>query len=88
VDHLLIVDNPDNWPLKVPGVEVVAAKIREIAVAAKGQSKRADQIQEALHVFREVTLQSSRRAEQTGATVRELSEHAESLEQEIGRFRL
>ncbi|MEZ4292148.1 MAG: methyl-accepting chemotaxis protein [Myxococcota bacterium] len=29
----------------------------------------------------------SRRAEQTGATVRELSEHAESLEQEIGRFR-
>jgi len=69
-------------------VEVVAAKIREIAVAAKGQSKRADQIQEALHVFREVTLQSSRRAEQTGATVRELSEHAESLEQEIGRFRL
>ncbi|MEZ6193792.1 MAG: RimK family protein [Phycisphaerales bacterium] len=26
MDHLLIVDNPDNWPLKVPGVEVVAAK--------------------------------------------------------------
>ena len=26
MDHLLIVDNPDNWPLHVPGVEVVAAK--------------------------------------------------------------
>ena len=69
-------------------VEVVAAKIKEISVETKDQSKAADQIQEALAVFREVTLQSSRRAEETAETVGELSSHADELEQEIGRFRI
>jgi len=69
-------------------VEIVAAKIKEISVETKDQSKRADQIQEALSVFREVTLQSSRRAEETAETVGDLSSHAEELEQEIGRFRI
>ncbi len=26
MNHILIVDNPDRWPLNIPGVEVVAAK--------------------------------------------------------------
>jgi len=69
-------------------VEIVAAKIKEISVETKDQSKRADQIQEALAVFREVTLQSSRRAEETAETVADLSSHADELEQEIGRFRI
>jgi len=69
-------------------VEVVAAKITEISVETKDQSKRADQIQEALYVFREVTIQSTRRAEETGETVNDLSAHAAELEEEIGRFRL
>jgi methyl-accepting chemotaxis protein len=69
-------------------VEIVAAKIKEIGLATKDQSKQADQIQELLRVFRDVTLQSSARAEQTKATVADLSAHAQGLEEEIGRFRL
>ena len=69
-------------------VEIVASKIKGISVETKDQSKRADQIQEALEVFREVTLQTSRRAEETADTVADLSAHAQGLEQEIGRFRV
>lgn len=67
-------------------VEIVAAKIKEISVETKDQSKRADQIQEALQVFREVTVQTTRRAEETAETVNDLSAHAKELEEEIGRF--
>ncbi len=69
-------------------VETVAAKITEISVATRDQSQRADQIQEALQVFREVTLQTTQRAEQTNTTVADLSALAQGLEDEIGRFRL
>ncbi|MCR9094102.1 MAG: methyl-accepting chemotaxis protein [bacterium] len=69
-------------------VEIVASKIKEISVETKDQSKRADQIQEALAVFREVTVQTTRRAAETAETVKDLADHAEGLEQEIDRFRL
>ena len=69
-------------------VEVVAAKIKDISVETKDQSKRADRIREALDVFREVTVQTSRRAEDTANTVADLAAHARGLEEEIGRFRL
>ena len=69
-------------------VEIVAAKIKEISLETREQSKRADQIGEALQVFREVTYESSRRAEQTKSTVADLSAHADRLAEEIGRFRL
>lgn len=69
-------------------VEIVAAKIKQISVETNDQSKRADQIQKALEVFREVTLQTTRRAEETAETVSDLAAHAEGLEQEIDRFRL
>lgn len=69
-------------------VEIVASKIKAISGETKAQSKRADQIREALEVFREVTVQSSRRAEETADTVKDLSKHAADLEQEIGRFRI
>ncbi len=69
-------------------VEVVASKIKQISVETKAQSKRADQIAEALKVFREVTLESSRRAEQTTGTVSDLAAYAKGLQEEIGRFRL
>ncbi len=69
-------------------VEVVATTIKEIMVETQNQSKRADEIHEALRVFREVTVQTTRRAETTSETVAELSARAESLEEEIGRFRL
>ena len=66
----------------------MASKIKQISVETKAQSKRADQIAEALKVFREVTLESSRRAEETTGTVSELAAHAKGLQEEIGRFRL
>jgi methyl-accepting chemotaxis protein len=68
-------------------VEIVASRIREISVETKDQSKGADQIREALQVFREITLRSASRAEQTKATVSELNDHAQGLEEEVGRFR-
>jgi methyl-accepting chemotaxis protein len=69
-------------------VEIVASRIKEISIETKDQSKRADLIQEALQVFRDVTVGSARRAEQTKQTVAELSERAQGLEEEIGRFQL
>jgi len=69
-------------------VEAVAARIKEILVETQGQSKRADQIQGALQVFREVTVETTRRAAYASETVADLSAHAQGLEEEIGRFRL
>jgi len=69
-------------------VEVVAMRIKEILVETQGQSKRADQIHEALKIFREVTVETTRRAAHTSETVADLSAHAQGLEEEIGRFRL
>jgi methyl-accepting chemotaxis protein len=69
-------------------VEVVATRIKEILIETQGQSKRADLIQEALQIFREVTVQSTQRAAQANETVSDLSAHAQRLEEEIDRFRL
>ena len=69
-------------------VETVAAKIKQISIETRAQSKRADQILDALQTFRDVTVRSARRAEQTKATLADLSSHARGLEEEIGRFRL
>jgi methyl-accepting chemotaxis protein len=69
-------------------VETVATRINEILIETQDQSKRADQIQEALKVFREVTLQTTKRAEEANETVADLASHAQGLEEEIGRFRL
>lgn len=69
-------------------IETVAQKIQEILVATNDQSKQAGQILEALQVFREVTVRSTQRVEETRATVQELSSQAQNLEQEVGRFRL
>ena len=69
-------------------VEIVAARIKEILVETQDQSKRADQIQAALEIFREITVQTTRRAAHTTETVADLSAHAQGLEEEIGRFRL
>ena len=68
-------------------VEIVASRIREISIETNAQSKGADQIRQALQVFREITLRSADRAEQTKATVGELNDHAQGLESEVGRFR-
>jgi methyl-accepting chemotaxis protein len=69
-------------------VEVVAARIKEILIETQDQSKRADQIQDALQIFREATVQSTRRAVQASETVSDLAAHAQRLEEEIDRFRL
>lgn len=69
-------------------IESVAHKAKEILAATNDQSQQAEQILTALQVFREVTLQSTRRVEETRATVEELSTQARSLEHEVGRFRL
>jgi methyl-accepting chemotaxis protein len=69
-------------------IESVAQKVKEILSATKDQSKQAGQILEALKVFREVTLRSAKRVEETRRTVQDLSAQARSLDHEVGRFRL
>ena len=69
-------------------VQIVSSKIKEIWVATKGQSKRADQIQEGRSISREVTLQITCRAEETSETVKVLADDADGLEKEIDRFRI
>ena len=66
----------------------VATRTQEILSSTKDQSKQAAQILEALQVFRDVTVQSAQRAEQTRENVQELSHQAQSLDQEVRRFRL
>ncbi len=67
-------------------VEVVAARINQILAATTDQSKQSEQILEALKVFREVTVESARRAEEMKSTVDLLSERSGALDQEVGRF--
>ncbi len=69
-------------------VEVVASRINQILAATTDQSKQSEQILEALKVFREVTVESARRAEEMQSTVETLSERAGALDEEVGRFSL
>jgi methyl-accepting chemotaxis protein len=69
-------------------VEVVAARIQLILEATTDQSKQGNQILEALQVFREVTQKSSERGEELRASLADLSERSDALDEEIGRFRL
>ncbi len=62
--------------------------MKEILVATNDQNKQAQQILDALQVFSEVTDRSTQRAAETRNTVQELSAQAQSLDQEVGRFRL
>ncbi len=78
-------------PRRARGVELsneAGRILRDIGESTKQSTRWADQIREALQVFREATVQSARRAEETSETVSDLSAHAEGLEKEIGRFRL
>jgi methyl-accepting chemotaxis protein len=67
-------------------VEVVAGRINQILGATKDQTKQSEQILEALGVFREVTVESSRRAEEMKRTVELLADRSAALDEEIGRF--
>jgi methyl-accepting chemotaxis protein len=69
-------------------VEAVAARIKSISVETREQAELADQIQNALAVFREVTIENSRRAEQTSETIGDVAAHAQGLEEEVDRFRV
>lgn len=69
-------------------VEVVASRSNQILAATTEQSKQSEQILEALKVFREVTVESARRAEEMKSTVDVLSERAGALDEEVGRFSL
>ncbi|MBW2292365.1 MAG: HAMP domain-containing protein [Deltaproteobacteria bacterium] len=69
-------------------VEIVASRSNQILAATNEQSKQSEQILESLKVFREVTVESARRAEEMKSTVDLLSERAGSLDKEVGRFSL
>jgi methyl-accepting chemotaxis protein len=69
-------------------VEVVASRSNQILAATTEQSKQSQQILEALKVFREVTVESARRAEEMKSIVDLLSERAGALDEEVGRFTL
>ena len=67
------------------------AQLEDLRSKLDGLLRDADaygKIREALDVFREVTLQTTRRAQETADTVGDLADHAEGLEREIGRFRI
>ena len=69
-------------------VEVVASRSNLILSAKTEQSKQSEAILEALKVFREVTVESARRAEEMKSTVDVLTERAGALDEEVGRFSL
>ena len=69
-------------------VEVVASRVNQILEATTDQRKRGDQILQALEIFREGAIQGTARAESMKATVRLLSKRSQTLDEEIGRFRL
>ncbi|GAF87205.1 unnamed protein product, partial [marine sediment metagenome] len=58
-----------------------------IAGATQDQTKSSATIQDALEVFRDVTEETTRRAEAIRAMVTTLSEHSQRLAREIGRFK-
>jgi len=68
-------------------VENVTAMINQIAAAMQAQTRGAEKINEALTVFREVKIESGRKAEEMKGMVGTLSARSRKLEQEVGRFR-
>ncbi len=68
-------------------VENVTAMVNQIAAATQAQSKSAETINEALAVFRDVKIESGRKAEEMKRMVESLSTRSRTLEQEVGRFR-
>lgn len=69
-------------------IETVAQKVKEILASTNDQNDQARQILNAIQVFREVAQASTRRADETRATVQDLSAQAQGLNEEVGRFRL
>lgn len=69
-------------------VEKVTAMVQDILRATREQTKGSEQIRTALQVFREVTEESARTADEMQASVDTLSSRSAQLEQEIGRFKL
>jgi methyl-accepting chemotaxis protein len=69
-------------------VEAVASRSNLILSAKTEQSKQSEAILEALKIFREVTVESARRAEEMKSTVDVLTERAGALDEEVGRFSL
>jgi methyl-accepting chemotaxis protein len=65
----------------------IAERIDLIPGATQAQPESSQTIQDALEVFRHVTEETTRRAEAIRAMVTTLSEHAQQLEREIGRFK-
>ena len=70
------------------GVENVTTMINEIAAAMQAQTLGAEKIDQALTVFREVKLESGRKAEEMKGIVATLSTRSRRLEREVGRFRV
>lgn len=68
-------------------VENVTAMVNQIAAATQAQTRGAETINEALSVFREVKIESGRKAEEMKGMVESLSSRSRKLEQEVGRFR-
>jgi methyl-accepting chemotaxis protein len=69
-------------------VEEVATRISQMAEATRGQRRGAEQLMAALGVFREVTQESTQRAEEVRQIVEGLSSRSRALESEIDRFNL
>ena len=69
-------------------VQVVSTRVNQILEATTEQRKQGDQILQALEIFRQGAIQGTARAEDMKATVRLLSERSQTLEEEIGRFRV
>ena len=65
----------------------VATMIEQIAEATLAQTKSSETIQHALQVFRDVTTESNRRAEELGTMVGTLSERSDRLDEVVGRFK-
>jgi methyl-accepting chemotaxis protein len=65
----------------------VASMISQIAGATQAQTKSSETIQHALKVFRDVSDETTRRAEAIDAMVSTLAERSAQLEREIGRFK-
>ena len=73
--------------LMTDSVTHVATMIEQIAEATRAQTKSSETIQHALQVFRDVTAESNRRAEELGTMVGTLSERSNRLDEAVARFK-
>ncbi len=65
----------------------VTTMINQIAVATQAQATSSEAIEESLTVFRDISNETSRRAEGMTTMVTTLSERSAKLEREVGRFK-